>query len=67
MRIPNILDLNFFSNIQHLNFRIGNLFSYNLKLIPLDINARGEGRQFRALPKLEAIRLFAFVKREVFL
>lgn len=37
-------ELNFFSNSQNLNFRIGNLFSYNLQLIPLDINARGEGR-----------------------
>ena len=66
-KASSLVEQNFFSNSQYLNFRIGNLFSYNLQLIPLDINARGEGRQFRALPKLDAIRLFAFVKREVFL
>lgn len=53
--------------MHQLKFRIGNLFNYKLILVPLDINARGEGSLFRALPKLEVLRLFAFVKKEVFL
>ena len=56
-----------FSNKQKINLKISSIFNYDIMLIPLDINARGEGSQFKALPKLETLKLFAFVQRDVFL
>ena len=50
-----------------IQFQISQQFSYNVKLIPFDLSTRGEGPSFKALPKLETFRVFAFVQREVFL
>jgi hypothetical protein len=56
-----------FTNTMQIQFQISSLFSYNIKLVPFDLSTRGEGRSFKALPKLETFRLFAFVQRDMFL
>ena len=59
--------MTYFNNTMTIQFQISQQFSYNVKLIPFDLSTRGEGPSFKALPKLETLRVFAFVQREVFL